>query len=85
MPFQLFKDFKILLNRIIKRNVIVMMTCTRCATKQKKCRMSLLSHRCEKCIRFEKKCELAHFVLNFEFIDRAMKKLKRKKLKIKIA
>ena len=84
MFFRSSKGFKIFSNRVNKKSVIFMIVCTRCASKQRKCRMSSLFRKCEKCIQFEKKCELAHFVFNFNFIDRAMKKLKREELETKI-
>ena len=62
-----------------------MMFCTRCARDQKKCRLFFLSRKCEKCIRVEKKYEFTKSMIHFDDIDKAMKKLKREKLKIEIA
>ena len=61
-----------------------MIFCTRCARNWKKCRFSFLFRRCAKCIRVEKKCEFFESIVNFNDIDKFMRKLKREKLKIKI-
>ena len=47
--------------------------------------MSSFFKKCDECIRFNKKCELSQSIVNFDSIDRAMKNLKREKLKIEIA
>ena len=85
MSFSFALSAKSLIDRINKKDVIAMIVCARCVLRQKKCRMSSLFKRCDECIRFNKKCEPSQFVVNFDSIDRVMKKLKRKKLKIKIA
>ena len=74
-----------MINRVNKKSVIAMIACTRCAMRQKECRMSSFFKRCDECIRFNKKCESSQSIINFDSIDRVMKKLKREKLKIKIA
>ena len=50
MSFRFSRNFKILLNRVNKKSFVVMIICTRYASKQKKYRMLLLSRKCEKCI-----------------------------------
>ena len=85
MLFSFVLSAKSLIDRVNKKSIIVMIICARCAMRQKKCRMSSFFKRGDKCIRFNKKCESSQSIINFNLIDHAMKKLKRKKLKIKIA
>ena len=85
MSFSFVLDAKSLIDRVNKKNVIAMIVCARCALRQKECRMSSFFKRCDECIRFNKKCEPSQSIINFDSIDRAMKKLKREKLKIEIA
>ena len=84
MSFSFALNAKSLIDRVNKKDVIAMIACARCAMRQKKCRMSSLFKRCDECIRFNKKCELSQSIINFDLIDRAMKKLKREELKIEI-
>ena len=71
--------------RIFKKEIVVMIFCTRCARDSKKCRLSSLSRKCEKCVRVEKKYESSMSLINFDDIDKAMNKLSREKIKIEIA
>ena len=62
-----------------------MIICTRCASKQLKCKMSLLSKRCSNCVNHdEDKYESIIFIVNFFLVDRIMKKIKREKMKLKL-
>lgn len=83
MSFRQFKEFKVLINRVNKRNLITMIACIRCAMKQKKCRISSLFKKCNECIKLNHRCELTKFVINFDVIDKIMKKLEREKIKTK--
>ena len=71
--------------RIFKKEVIVIMFCTRCVRNQKKYRLSFKSRRCEKCVRVEKKCESSMSLINFDDIDKAINKLSREETKMEIA
>ena len=56
-----------------------MIACTRCASKQLNCIMSSLFKRCSNCVTLDKnKCEFSIIIINFDFIDRVMFKLKKK-------
>ena len=46
--------------------------------KQKKCKMLLLSVKCNECVHTEKKCELMKLIVNFLTINKTMKHLKYK-------
>ena len=74
MFFRQSKEFKFLIIRIYKRNFITIMTCIRCATKQKKC---------EKCVQINKQYESTKFLINFDVIIYVIKKSKREKIKMK--
>ena len=65
--------------------VVAMIVYIRCVAKQKQCRLSFLSRKCLKCVRSGKKCEPAISSVNFDVIDRAMTKLKWKKLETEAA
>ena len=73
-----------LYDRIVSKDLIAMMFCIRCVRNHKKCRFSILFRRCAKCVRVERKCEFFESIVNFNDIDKNMKKLKREKLKIEI-
>ncbi len=79
-----FRKFKILSDCVNKQNSIAIVVCIRCTAKQKKYCLFLLSRRCEKCICTNKKCESTVYTVNFFSIDRAIEKLKKKKLKTEI-
>ena len=85
MSFSFILSAKSLIDRVNKKDVIIMIIYARCAMRQKKCRMSLFFKRCDECIRFNKKCKFSQLIINFDLIDHAIKKLKQKKLKIEIA
>ena len=65
--------------------VVAMIAYTHCVAKQKQCRLSSFFRKCSKCVRLNKKCELAISSVNFDAIDRAMTKLKRKKFETEAA
>ena len=70
---------------MIFKDVVVMIFCLRCARAQKKYRLSFLSKKCVEYIRTEKKCESIKSIIYFIKIDKALKKLNRKELKIEVA
>ena len=80
--FQIRVDF---FSKIAKNDIIAMIIYFRCVRFQKKCRLSFLSQKYVECIRTEKKCKFAKLAINFVNIDKILEKLKRKKLKTKIA
>ena len=61
-----------------------MIACVCCFVQQKECQLSTLFKRYEECIHYNKKCISSNFVMNFDFIDYAVKKLKRDELKTKM-
>ena len=85
MSFSSILGAKSLIDRVNKKNVIAMIVYVRCAMRQKEYRMSSFFKRFDECIRFNKKCEFSQLIINFDSINYAMKKLKREKLKTKIA
>ena len=85
MPSRKTEVNHILANRInFSCRVVTMIIYTRCVAKQKQCRLSSFFQKCLKCVRLSKKCEFATSFVNFDAIDRAMTKLKRKKLETEI-
>ena len=84
ISFRQNKEFKLLTTRIFKRSVVAMITCIRGATKQKKCRIFSFFKKCAKYVRIDRRCKSMKFLMNFDAINRVMKKLEREKAKTKI-
>lgn len=78
-----FKEFKVLIDRVNKRDLIAMIACTRCATKQKECRISSLFKKYDECIKLNHQCESIKLMMNFDVIDKTIKKLEREKIETK--
>ena len=70
--------------RVKFKNVVAMMSCQKCALRQTKCRLSFLFKKCVECIRTRKKCESIISMMNFYVIDRALAKLEKKEMKVKV-
>ena len=75
----------VFVNRVVFKNVVAIIVCFRCVRAQKEYCLFFLFQKCLKCIRINKRCDFAMSVVNFFDIDKVFEKLKRKKLKIKIA
>ena len=74
-----------LAEQVSLRGITAMVACTRCALKQRECRLSSLSRKCSECIRTGKRCEPAEPVVNFEGINKALERLEKEELEAEAA
>ena len=79
------RNRSILSERIDKRGIVAIVSCTRCARNQTPYRLSSLSKKCAECVRKGKKCQPAEPVVNFSGIDKAIEKLEREELETEAA